>query len=69
VPVIDQVAQALRRCGRRSWWRCPRVYEKLYAKILAATGVKRQLVLWARQVALDWASAVLGGDSIPAGLR
>ncbi|MGQ0561746.1 MAG: AMP-dependent synthetase/ligase, partial [Gemmatimonadota bacterium] len=39
----------------------PRVYEKLYAAILGATGVKRKLVLWARQVALDWAAAVLSG--------
>jgi long-chain acyl-CoA synthetase len=37
----------------------PRVYEKLYAAILSATGVKRKLVLWARQVALDWAELVL----------
>lgn len=39
----------------------PRVYEKLYAAILSATGPKRRLVLWARQVALDWAEQVLNG--------
>src|SRR5690606_17799573 len=30
----------------------PRVYEKLYARILQAEGLKRRLVLWARAVAL-----------------
>ena len=39
----------------------PRVYEKLYAAILSATGVKRKLVLWARNVALEWADIVLAG--------
>jgi long-chain acyl-CoA synthetase len=47
----------------------PRVYEKLYAAILSATGVKRRLVLWARQVALDWAEAELAGRSPGAHLR
>jgi long-chain acyl-CoA synthetase len=37
----------------------PRVYEKLYAAILSGTGPKRKLVLWARQIALDWAEAGL----------
>jgi long-chain acyl-CoA synthetase len=41
----------------------PRVYEKVYAKILSAEGVKRTLVLWARQVAMDYADAVLDGGS------
>lgn len=47
----------------------PRVYEKLYAAILDATGVKRKLVLWARQVALDWADIVLAGGRPGAHLR
>jgi long-chain acyl-CoA synthetase len=37
----------------------PRVYEKLHAAILSGTGPKRKLVLWARQIALDWAEAGL----------
>jgi long-chain acyl-CoA synthetase len=47
----------------------PRVYEKLYAAILGATGVKRKLVLWARQVALDWADIVLAGGKPGASLK
>jgi long-chain acyl-CoA synthetase len=47
----------------------PRVYEKLYAAILSATGPRRKLVLWARQVALDWAEVVLAGDTPSMHLR
>ena len=39
----------------------PRVYEKVYEKVLTATGVKRNIVLWARQVAITWADTVLTG--------
>lgn len=47
----------------------PRVYEKLYAAILNATGPKRKLVMWARQVALDWAEEVLNGRQPRLSLR
>jgi long-chain acyl-CoA synthetase len=65
---VDQVAQALEEVRPTIAVAVPRVYEKLYAKILGATGVKRQLVLWARQVALDWAEIRLGGGTPPTGL-
>jgi long-chain acyl-CoA synthetase len=39
----------------------PRVYEKIYSAILSATGLKRNIALWARQVALDWAEIKLSG--------
>jgi long-chain acyl-CoA synthetase len=68
VPAVDQVAQALEEVRPTIAVAVPRVYEKLYAKILGATGVKRQLVLWARQVALDWAEIRLGGGTPPRGL-
>jgi long-chain acyl-CoA synthetase len=69
VPVIDQVAAALREVQPTIVVAAPRVYEKVYARILAATGVKRKLVLWARQVALDWAEVVLRGEAPGTGLR
>ena len=47
----------------------PRVYEKLYAAIMGATGVKKKLVLWARQIALDWADVVLAGGKPSASLK
>ncbi len=43
----------------------PRLYEKMYARILSgaseAGGVKKRLVFWARRVAIDWADADTGG--------
>jgi long-chain acyl-CoA synthetase len=67
VPSFDDVPRAFREV-RPSFAVCvPRVYEKMYARILSATGLKRRLVLWARQVAIDWARADLGGPQ-PGGL-
>ncbi|HSJ10201.1 MAG TPA: long-chain fatty acid--CoA ligase, partial [Longimicrobiales bacterium] len=63
VPVIDNVAQALKEVQPTIVAAVPRIYEKIYAKILAATGIKRKLVLWARQVALDWAAVKLAGGT------
>jgi long-chain acyl-CoA synthetase len=39
----------------------PRVYEKVYERVLTATGPKRRLVLWARNVAIAWSDVVLTG--------
>jgi long-chain acyl-CoA synthetase len=66
---LDFVPQALQEVRPTIAVAVPRVYEKLYAKILSATGLKRRLVLWARQIALDWADAVLEGRPAGAGLR
>jgi long-chain acyl-CoA synthetase len=69
VAVIEQVAEALREVQPTIVVAVPRIYEKVYAKILAATGVKRRLVLWARQVAMDYAELKLAGKEPGAGLR
>jgi long-chain acyl-CoA synthetase len=68
VPVIDQVAEALQEVRPTIAVAVPRVYEKLYAKILAAQGIRRRLVLWARQVAIAWAEAAMAGRAAGAGL-
>ncbi len=47
----------------------PRVYEKVYEKVLTATGVKRRLVLWARNVAINWADTVLSGQKPSVALK
>ncbi|MFO7260337.1 MAG: long-chain fatty acid--CoA ligase [bacterium] len=39
----------------------PRLYEKIYARVMSAEGVKRKLVLWAKEVAEHWADAKLAG--------
>jgi long-chain acyl-CoA synthetase len=69
VPVMDDVARALREVKPTIVVAVPRVYEKLYAKVLSVTGLQRRIVLWARQVALDWAALTLAGTAPPAGLR
>ena len=69
VPVMDDVARALREVKPTIVVAVPRVYEKLYGKVLSATGIQRRIVLWARQVALDWAALELEGRSIPIRLR
>ena len=61
---IDGAPEALREVRPTLAVAVPRVYEKLYARILAATGAKKKLVLWARQVALDWAEAKLAGKRV-----
>jgi long-chain acyl-CoA synthetase len=62
VSVIDQVPQALQEVKPTLAVAVPRVYEKLYAKILAVTGPKRRLVLWAREIALEWADVHFSGS-------
>lgn len=69
VPIIDHVAQALQEVRPTIAVAVPRVYEKLYAKILAVTGIKRNLVLWARQVAIRWAEMQESGEPMGAGFR
>ncbi|HLU24730.1 MAG TPA: long-chain fatty acid--CoA ligase [Longimicrobiales bacterium] len=39
----------------------PRLYEKIHARVMAATGLRRRLVLWARTVGERWVDAKLGG--------
>lgn len=69
VPVMDQVGPALREVMPTIVVAAPRVYEKVYEKILSAKGIKRKLVLWARQVAIDHSEQTLAGKTPSAGLR
>jgi long-chain acyl-CoA synthetase len=62
VATIDSVSQAFREVRPTIAVSVPRVYEKVYAKVLAASGLKRKLVLWARKVSLEWARVKLAGD-------
>ncbi|HEX7051574.1 MAG TPA: long-chain fatty acid--CoA ligase [Longimicrobiales bacterium] len=61
VPSFDLVAQSLTEVRPTLLVSTPRVYEKVYARVLSATGIRRRLARWARRVALDWADARLGG--------
>lgn len=68
LPNIDDVASAFVEVRPTIAVSVPRVYEKLYARILSVSGVKRRLVLWARGVALDWAERTLNRRPVPAWL-
>jgi long-chain acyl-CoA synthetase len=61
VSSLDRVVQSMTEVRPTITVSTPRVYEKLYAAVLSATGVRRRLVFWARAVALRWAEARLEG--------
>jgi long-chain acyl-CoA synthetase len=63
VGAFDEVAKALPQVQPTVVVAVPRVYEKIYAGVLAGGGVRRRLVSWARGVALEWARAKLDGRS------
>jgi long-chain acyl-CoA synthetase len=68
VPAIEAVPAALVQVRPTIAVSVPRLYEKMYAKVLSATGVKRRLVVWARRVAFEWSEAREAGRPVGAGL-
>ena len=50
----------------------PRLYEKIYARVLenavAGGGLKRKIFFWAKKNAEAWADKVLAGEPVPGGL-
>ncbi|MGH7555942.1 MAG: AMP-dependent synthetase/ligase, partial [Longimicrobiales bacterium] len=58
---FDNVAKALPEVKPTVVVAVPRVYEKIYAGMLSGSGVRRRLVFWARDVAIEWARAKLDG--------
>ncbi len=69
VPSFDEVAQAMQEMKPTIVCAVPRVYEKLHARILSVTGPRHRLVMWAREVALNWGQQVLDGRTPSLGLR
>lgn len=65
---IDRVIDAFGEVRPTIAVSVPRVYEKLYARVLSATGVKGRIAMWSRGVALDWAERKLHGRDIPGAL-
>jgi long-chain acyl-CoA synthetase len=66
---FDEVPQALVEVAPTVVVSTPRVYEKVYARVMSATGLRRRLVLWARSVGREWADVVLAGRRPGIGLR
>jgi long-chain acyl-CoA synthetase len=69
VKSIDEVGAAFRSVRPTVAVGVPRIFEKLYARILAVHGPRRHLVFRARAIALGWAGRQLAGTRIRAGLR
>lgn len=63
VPSFDEVARALLEVKPTIAVSVPRVYEKIYASFLSATGLRRSIALWARGLAMQWAQRRLDGKS------
>jgi len=58
---FDDVGRSFREVRPTLAVSVPRVYEKAYAKVLSVRGLRRRVVLWARQVAIARARALLTG--------
>jgi long-chain acyl-CoA synthetase len=63
VEKMDDVSRSFREVRPTVAVSVPRVYEKVYARVLSVSGLKRQLVMWARRVAIAWTQATLAGRS------
>ncbi len=60
---IDLVADSLVEVRPTIAVSTPRLYEKVYDKVMSQTGVKGKLVAWAGRVANRWSDAKLAGKS------
>ena len=47
----------------------PRLYEKVYNRVMGAEGLKKKLVQWSRKVGDEWAEETLAGHSLSVVLR
>jgi len=50
VDAVDKVAESMLEVRPHVMAAAPRVFEKIYAKVMGATGIKKTLVLWAKKV-------------------
>lgn len=66
---IDGVADDIKRLRPTLLASVPRLYEKVYQKVLGATGLKGKLVRWAAGVGREAALLREAGRTMPAGLR
>ncbi|MGH7701016.1 MAG: AMP-dependent synthetase/ligase [Gemmatimonadales bacterium] len=69
---FDTVAQNLREVRPTVVLSVPRLYEKVYARVLenalAGGALKKQIFSWAKRVGEEWATHALAGVPVPAGL-
>ncbi len=69
---FDKVAQNLGEVRPTIVLSVPRLYEKVYARVLenalSGSAIKRKIFAWARRVGDEWATLKLGQQPIPGGL-
>ena len=69
---FDVVAPAMRELRPTVVCAVPRVYEKIYARVLdtvlAGSGLSKRIFFWARGVGERWSTEKLAGRPVPAGL-
>jgi long-chain acyl-CoA synthetase len=65
---IEKLAENLVEVSPHLVAAAPRVFEKIYTKVMGATGIKRTLVMWAKGVGEERAEAVLAGRAAPESL-
>ncbi len=69
---VDAVAQNMTEVKPTVMISVPRLYEKIFARVLenamAGGALKRRIFFWARRNAERWVDLVLGGKPVPSGL-
>ncbi len=69
---FEKVAQNLQEMKPTIVLSVPRLYEKVYARVLenalSGSGLKRKIFFWAKQVGEQWATYRLAGLPVPSGL-
>ena len=70
---VETVAQNLLEIRPHIMVSVPRVFEKIYAKVidnvLSSSGLKRKIFFWAIKVGKTWGALKVSGRDIPAGLQ
>jgi long-chain acyl-CoA synthetase len=69
VSQIDDVGQAMQEQRPTIVVAVPRVFEKIYGRVMSVTGPRAKLVAWAAHVGDAWARAKLEDRQPPAGVR
>ena len=60
---IDHVADNLMEVSPHYFVSVPRLFEKIYTRVMGATGIKRVLLMWARGVGEEYANLLLEGQT------
>ena len=65
---IDTVADNLMEVSPHYFVSVPRLFEKIYTRVMGATGIKRTLLMWAKGVGEEYADLLLEGKTPGGGL-